>query len=398
MNPFATLKNAYSGISKPVWWLALAMLINRCGTMVIFFMSIYLRHELHFSLGQTGVVMAMFGAGAFCGVFVGGRITDRIGYYPVMVFSLLAGGLLFLGVSQLRSYFSLCTGVFILSAVGEAFRPANLAAISYYSTAQNYTRSNSLNRLAINLGFSIGPAVGGFLAMHSYKLIFWADGFTCLAAAIVVFIFVENRMKEKQAEKKTSAHSPYNDKPYLFFLPLAMLYAISFFQFFSTMPLYYVQVEKLSESKIGWIMALNGILVATIEMVMIYKIEKRWSMYNFMALGALLLLISYITLLFVNGFLWLAVITVIISFSEMFAMPFMNTYMNSRSESNKGQYASLYVMSWSAAQVFTPVIATQVIAHGGYNMLWLVLGSFSAFFLIGIKMLERMSAPVVVKM
>jgi len=386
---------AYGGISRPVWWLSLTLLINRSGTMVIFFMSVYLSQELHFNLQRVGVVMAMFGAGSLLGVFVGGRLIDRIGYYPVMLWSLVSGGILFLIVGQLHDYLLLCIGVFVLSAFGEAFRPANMAAVSYYSTAATYTRSISLNRLAINLGFSIGPAIGGFLAAHNYKLIFWVDGFTCLAAAAMVLLFLENKhdrtIPQSKADTAKPGSSPYADRIYLLFLPLAVLFAIAFFQFFSVMPLYYKQVQHLSEKYIGALMALNGLLVAGIEMILIYKIEKRWSLYNFIALGAFLLIISYLALFLANGFWWLALVTVVISFSEMFAMPFMNTFMNSRSEANKGQYASLYVMAWSAAQILTPIISTQIIAHSGYRTLWVVLAFFALLVVAGIKMLEKFS-------
>ena len=211
---------------------------------------------------------------------------------------------------------------------------------------------------------------------------------------MIIFLFLENKKTEVVITQKEQSAltnpSPYRDKLYLFFLPISMLYAISFFQFFSTMPLYYKQVAHLSETQIGWMMALNGALVAAVEMIMIYKIENRWTMYNFIALGASLLVISYLFLLIINGIWWLLMITVLISFSEMFALPFMNTFMNSRSiAANKGQYASLYVMSWSAAQIITPVIATQVIVHSGYNALWIVFATLALMVFAGIKMLGR---------
>ena len=78
--------------------------------------------------------------------------------------------------------------IFILSSLGEAFRPANSAAIAAYSNPSNRTRSYSLNRLAINLGWGIGPAVGGILANKSFMLLFWADGLTCILASLVLYL------------------------------------------------------------------------------------------------------------------------------------------------------------------------------------------------------------------
>jgi predicted MFS family arabinose efflux permease len=401
MRSFITLvRNAYGGLPRAVWLLALAQLINRSGTMVVFFLAVYLSENLHFSLSRTGIVMGCAGLGSLLGVYVGGRLTDRIGYFPVMVGSLFAGSIMMFITGQQHNFYVMCLMFFLLNALGDAFRPANMVAVSHYSTPETYTRSVSLNRLAINLGFAFGPALGGLLVPYGYNLIFIADGITCLGAAAVVYFLLENRHHSAVAQRTVSekhatgiienSGSAYKDRIYIVFLFLSALYAIAFVQFFTTMPLYYTNVERFDAPRIGLLMGLNGLLVAGIEMIMIYKIEKKMTMYNFIALGSLLVLLSYISLLFLGGYAWMITITVIISFSEMFAMPFMNTFMNSRSvAANKGQYAALYVMSWSAGQSLTPIIATQVIEKAGYTALWIVMAAFSLIICVGIKWLEK---------
>ncbi len=385
--------NAYGGLAKEVWLLALTQFINRSGTMVVFFLSVYLKEELLFSLTRVGIAMALFGAGSVLGVFIGGRLADRLGPYKVMRWSLLAGGVMFIVVSHLENFYALCIGLFLLSTIADIFRPANMAAVFHYSTPATYTRSVTLNRLAINLGFSLGPALGGFLAAISYKLIFIADGVTCILASMLIIFFLKEKIvksKEDTTSKSAQIHSPWKDKLYLMFLPIAVIYAMTFFQFFSTMQLYYKEVEHLTEWQIGGLLALNGLLVAGIEMIMIYKIENMTSKYNFIALGAFLLVLSYLLLLFVSGWWWMVALTIIISFSEMFAMPFMNAFMNVRaSAAAKGQYASLYGMSWSAGQILIPLIATQTIQWFSYNVLWVVLAIFALGVVVGIKQLEK---------
>jgi predicted MFS family arabinose efflux permease len=362
--------------------------------MVVFFLAVYLKEELGFTLDQIGLIMALFGIGTISGVWVGGRLVDRLGYYPVMIVSLGAGAVMFAAVSFVRSFEVLATSMFLVSFCAEAFRPANMAAISYYASPDIYTRAVSLNRLAINLGFSIGPAIGGFLSEMSFQYIFWADALTCLLAMLMLLLFVKKSTREigiiKEENAAAALQSPYKDAAFLWFLPIAMLYAISFFQFFSTMPIYYTEVEGLSKSSIGWIMALNGLLVALFEMLIIYKFEKKWNLYNFIILGTFLVVPSYLSLLFLGGFWWMIVITIVISFSEMFAMPFMNTFMNNRSAGGKrGQYSSLYIMAWSSSQILTPIIATQIIDHSGFQMLWIVMASIAASSSIGAYMLKR---------
>src|SRR3954452_8109898 len=180
-------KSAYQGLSRETWFLSLVILINRSGTMVVPFMTMYATQKLHYSIVDAGIIMALFGAGSIVGAFIGGRLTDAIGFYKIQVFALFGGGIMFIVLGYLQSYLLLCCGTFFLSLVNESFRPANSTAIAFYSKAENRTRSYSLNRLAINLGWAIGGALGGFLASVNYQLLFWVDGCTNIAAAILLF-------------------------------------------------------------------------------------------------------------------------------------------------------------------------------------------------------------------
>src|SRR4030095_14098019 len=180
----ATYRNAYSGLSHSTWLLSLIMLINRSGTMVVPFMTLYLTSPaMGYSIGQAGIVFGLFGVGAFCGAYFGGKLTDKIGYYPVQLITLTGGGILFILLGQMKTYPLICLFTFLLSFVNEAFRPANSKAIAFYSKQENRTRSYSLNRLAINIGWAVGGGIGGILAHINYELLFWVDGCTNLAAA-----------------------------------------------------------------------------------------------------------------------------------------------------------------------------------------------------------------------
>lgn len=152
--------NTFRGLSTEVWWLALMTFINRSGTMIIPFLSIYLREDLHISQSNVGWVMTCFGLGSVVGVWIGGKLTDKIGYYKVMVRSLLTTGFLFIGLQFLDTFTQVCFGIFLVMAVADTFRPAMGVAMSVYSKPENKTRSVTLIRLAINLGFSAGPAIG----------------------------------------------------------------------------------------------------------------------------------------------------------------------------------------------------------------------------------------------
>ncbi len=385
-------RTAYSGLSRSIWLLAVVMFINRCGTMVIPFLGVYLTESLHLSIDKSGIVMALFGVGSIVGTLLGGRFTDQWGAYRVMWSSLGLGGIMFIIVGQLHTFPSLCVGTFLLGSVAEAFRPAVTAAVALYSSPENRTRSYSLNRLALNLGWSIGPAIGGWLASVDYSLLFWADGFSCLAAAVMLWLILP-KASASPDEKKASVHtsdSAYRDYQYLLFMIFVTLFAISFFQLFSTVPLYYKQVYHLPESQIGSLMALNGVMIVLIEMVLVHKLENRFSPLRLMALGSGLVATSYFIFNVSFGVLYLVMAMITATFAEMLAMPFMNTYAIQRSKPhNRGQYTAVYTASWSIAQITAPLMGTQFISRFGFSSVWWMMVAFCLTAALGFLLIHR---------
>ena len=102
---------AFKGLSKEVWWLALVTFINRAGTMVLPFLSKYLKEDLGFSYGEVGWIMVFFGLGSFVGAWLGGKLTDKIGFYQVMIWSFLSAGVVFVLIQYVQSFWGLCINV-----------------------------------------------------------------------------------------------------------------------------------------------------------------------------------------------------------------------------------------------------------------------------------------------
>ncbi|MCY7350382.1 MAG: MFS transporter [Cytophagaceae bacterium] len=337
----------------------------------------------------------MLWGGRDVGRFRGGRLTDRWGHYPVQVWSLVLGGLMLLVLGQMRTLPLLCITTFLLSVVGEAFRPANSASVAFYSTPETRTRSYSLNRLAINLGWSIGPAVGGLLAGIGYQYLFWADGVTCLLAAVWLRLFLKNRTDEPTPTSSNPVvpdlHStPYHDRTFLIFIVFTTCWAIAFFQFFSVVPVYYKSYYHLSEPIIGLVLAANGLLIVFVEMLLIYRIEGRRTGLTFIRMGVVLVGLAYVSFNLLDGWVWVVgVATLLITFGEMVAMPFMTTFTAERAgPKNRGQYLALYGLSWSVAQTTAPLIGTQVAQRIGFTTLWWVMAGFCVLAWLGFWGLE----------
>lgn len=376
-----TYRNAYAGLSRETWLLSLIMLINRSGTMVVPFMTLYLTSdEMGYSIGKAGIVFGLFGAGAFSGAWLGGRLTDKIGYYPVQLFTLAVGGLLFIALGQMKSYSLICLFTYLLSFVNEAFRPANSTAIAFYSKEENRTRSYALNRLAINLGWAVGSGLGGFIAHINYELLFWVDGFTNIAAAILLWLFlkpVRQPLAPAKDAVQTPARSAYRDKTFLSFVVITMLFASCFFQIFTNLPVFFKKEMHFSEPFIGFLMAMNGIIIALVEMVLIYKLEGRRKNMVYITVGVVMIGVSFLLLNIPAAALVVGCsMIILVTFGEILSMPFMNSYWIARTQpANRGEYAALYTMAWSAAQTLGPMGGAQLAERGGFMLLWWVVGA-----------------------
>lgn len=375
-------RNAYSGLTRRIWLLALVMLINRSGTMVLAFMTLYITH-IGFSYKLAGLVVGIYGVGSLVGAFIGGKISDRFGFYYTQFFALCCGGILFIVLGQMRHYVSICTCTFFLAMVNESFRPANATAIAHYSTPQTRTQAFSLVRLAINMGWGVGGALGGFLAIKNYHLLFLVDGCTNIIAAFLMLVLLprvslaQQHNGIKTGSDKQKANPAYADKTFLYFIGLQVLFAICFFQLFTTIPLYFNKGLHVNEFWIGVLMAMNGVIIALFEMLIVFKLEGRRPYLKLMAYGTTIMAVSFMILNvnFVPGFLVAVLAMLLMTIAEMTSMPFMNSYYISRStEGNRGQYAGYYTMAWSAAQVIGSTSGTQIAYAIGFNNLWWIIG------------------------
>ena len=196
---------SFAGLSPVIWLLSLVTLINRAGTMVIPFMTIYLTNQLNFSTVQTGYIMACFGAGSLAGSYLGGKLTDWIGYFQTMFWSLFLGGFMFFLLLFQKEFYAVAIVIFLVSLVIDLFRPALFSAVAIFSPEKDRTRSISLIRLAINLGFGVGPAFGGLIAeVYGFSWLFIVDGVTCISAGLFVWWKIPRNVKPQHQETENA--------------------------------------------------------------------------------------------------------------------------------------------------------------------------------------------------
>ena len=366
--------------------------------MVIPFLSLYLTDQKGFTLPQVGWIMTFYGFGSLVGNFIGGKLTDVIGFYKTIVLSLFLGGLGFIAIQFLEDFYSLCFGMFLLMLAVDAYRPAVFVATDAYSINNNVARNIGLIRLAINLGFSIGPIIGGILiARASYASIFWVDGITCILASILLLHLLKPKQRKKKEESEPSLKegiSPYKNPAFLLFFVVMIINAIAFVQYFSTVPIFYKQVHSLSEDTIGSILFINGIMIVFLEMPLIAWVERlNISKITATILGIGFLALSFIILNLSDWFGILIIGMVLMTIGEMIGSPFSNALaLDMAPKGRKGSYMGLYSMSFSISHIIGHNAGMNAIHSFGFDMTW-----NGMFVILGLATFLIMFLPKMVK-
>lgn len=376
------LKNYFKNFSQfsvEVKILAITTFINRLGAMVVPFLSKYMLEELHFSYSQIGWVMVFFGVGSFLGTWISGKLSDKIGFYKVMVFSLFTSGLIFILLQFLTTFYSFCFGVLLLTTVSDMYRPAMLVSLDTYAGKKERTKALSLVRSSVNLGFMFGPLIGGvIITLLDYTFLFYIDGLTCILSILLFSIYV----KEKKLPYKLNTfkhlkeeNSVFGDKPFLIHLVVTLITGILFFQMFTTLSLYYKEVFNFSSIESGLFLALNGVLILLFELSIVGYVEsKNINKLLVVSYGVLAMAASYLFLLIEHSVPALIAMMVFMTIGIMFTFPFANSFVKKRSlKKQEGKFMAVFTMSYSIAHILSTKSGMTIIADYGYKANWIFL-------------------------
>lgn len=382
-------RDAFRGLSREVWILALIALVNRCGTMVVIFLVPYVTEEFDYLPAEAGTLLALYGLGSMVGIWLGGRFTDQFGYRPVTLVSLFgtSAALYLLGV--LQSVSGLAVGAIVLGIVSDAIRPAMSVAVAQHSTEATRPRAFGLLRLSVNLGMTVGPVVGGILAEFDYGWLFRVDAGTCFLAALVLIRMLPRSSVAQSASGETAGRSAWRDGVFVVALVLTLLQALIFFQLSSTFSLYIIEERGFSKSQFGALLAINTVVIVLFEMVLVHAIERR-NPLRVVAVAGLLIGIGFGILPYASSVAALAGMVLLWTIGEMLSAPMMQTWVANRApERSLGSYLAAFGMIFSVASVLAPLIGTSIYQHAGPDWVWHACLALGVVQLVGFLALAR---------
>ena len=404
MRPICFIKDeyvrAYRGLPRRAWILFAVNLVNSSGSMVIFFLSLYLTRKLGLTTARAGQALSLYGVGSLAGAFAGGWLSDRIGSIRVQKMSLAVCGAMLIVLGQVRTVASILPLLFGLALFAGMLYPANATSMAKICPVELQVKGFALNRLANNLGATIGPAVGGVLALRDYRLLFWADGLTSLAA-VALFALLWTGAKvgagmrgregadaaargadagevdaqhtsEPGAAAPPKAPSPWRDIPFVLMMLIYLVWSAVFIQLLTTFPLYMRNIYGLAENRIGQLFAVNTIMIVALEMILMERIRKS-SQARVINISFVLLGIGMGMLPLGRGFAFGALTVAIWTFGEMLSMPLLTALIAARADdSNRGRYMGMFSLAFSLAFVVAPAGGTAIYEHLGPDAVWYV--------------------------
>jgi MFS family permease len=391
MNPWRGLKD----LPRGVWLLSAATLVNRAGTMALPFLVLYLTRTLGITPAHAALSLTVYGIAALITMPVAGRLTDIVGPITVIKASLFLSGVLLLLFPLAHSFTTILAITFLFAVLNESVRPPSLSMISDLVPPAQRKAAFALSRLAVNLGMSVGPAIGGILALFSFRWLFFVDGATSILAGTVIATARWDRAALKPShdpdwdepeelgrEIEADSVGPlaaghpaadlraFRNRRMLYFLAALIPVQIVFFQLTSTLPLFLVHNLHLPESLYGTVFTLNTLLIVAFE-VPLNTAMAHWPHRRALTLGALLYAIGFGSFAFTTRPDHIFASVVVWTFGEMILLPGSSAYAAEIAPpGRRGEYMGLYTMSFSIAFSLGPFLGAGLLQRWGPHGLW----------------------------
>ena len=374
-----TIRSRFAALTADLpptyWFLWLGMLINRLGSFVIPFLTLYLTSQRGISVSQAALTVSLFGAGSFAAQLAGGELADRLGRRPVLLMSLFIAPVAMLALGFMRTLPLIAFFTLILGFFTDLYRPAIGAAVADLVPSSARTRAFGYQNWEVNLGFSLAPILAGFMAHYNYLLLFVGDALTTFIFGLIVLARIP---ETRPAEASHAAHSSINERiqqvrrePLLLaFSALALFIGVIYMQGYVTLPLD-MQAHGLTPADYGMAIAINGILIVALS-IQVSHAASNWPRFRAMAVAALFLGTGFGLNMFARDLLPFYFLTVAVwTMGEITASAVAPALIADLSPIElRGLYQGIFGSAWGLSFFIGPMLGGWVYEHLGPIALW----------------------------
>lgn len=377
------------------WVVIAATLINQIGNMAFVFLVLYATEHLGLSVSEGATAFAVVSASMFLSGLLSGNLIDYFGAARSVIAAVFMNGIVLLCIPFIKNYYFFILACMAWGIFYGLYRPASQTLVSYMTVEGLHKITFSIYRLVINLGMSIGPAIGGHLAAHSFPAVFISNGIANLLAGIILMCGLFGSVwlihqSTKDQKKIFSIKWVKYDSALRWFLFGMILVAMIFYQHEATLPVYLKQALNLPASFYGWLFTINTLMIVFLEL-MLNVATMHWPYRVNFIVGAVLLSAGFAGMYFAKTMSHIIILTMIWTMGEMIIYPSASSYIAEIAPAGRrGSYMSLFNASSNLGMLIGPWTGAIVMEEWGGPSLWLMCGVWGVF---SIMVFSRLREP-----
>jgi MFS family permease len=369
---------------RQFWLMFVGMLISAIGSSIIWpFLLVYVSERLNAPLTAIASLLTLNSAMGLLSSFLGGPLIDRLGRKWIMAASLVANGTAYMFMGNANTFLQFAILMAITGAVNPLYRVGADAMMADLLPQEKRIDGYALMRLSNNLGISIGPAIGGFIAAASFSLAFYCAAVGMTLYSLLLVFFAHETLPSRQPgylpqlkdeATKRERFGGYltilKDSPFISFILTFTLVSICASLIWVLLPVYATQTFKVPMQLYGFIPATNAIMVVTMQLL-VTRVTKRFPTLPVVAVGALFYAIAVGGVALMSGFLGFWICMVVMTIGELIIVPTSSTYIaNLAPVDMRGRYMSFYTLTWGAAAGIGPIFGGFLNDIFGPSTIW----------------------------
>ncbi|TDK63151.1 MFS transporter [Bacillus salipaludis] len=373
-----------------VWVLLIGTVLARGSAfMTLPFLSIYLSRNMDLPPVVIGLTVGMSPLMATVGGFIGGHLSDRYGRKKVMLLSLFTLAIVYYGftIASSQGWFILLNA--LNGLCNSFFEPTSQALMADITDKKNRMKAYSLRYTAINIGASVGPLIGAYLAATSAKMSFAITGTTYLLYAIVLFFFLQRLVipQHKESKKMVSIINAFRiigkDRALMFLILGSILVNIGYVQLDSNLPQHLEAKLQNGVVIFSVLLTINAVMVVVLQMPISHIAEKFKPMQAMLA-GSIFMAAGLFGFSFVSGWVTAAFSIILLTLGEILIFPSSSILIDHLAPENlRGAYFGAGQFR-KIGNFLGPVLGGFLLSHvHGQVMFWMIavitLGSLFFF-------------------
>lgn len=385
-----------------VRWLAAIRLVGALGySLSMPFLALYLHEELGITMTHIGIMMTSSGLLGAIGSMTGGILSDKWGRKQIMVRLMFVRGFIFIVLAAVvffRQPFLLFASIYLLNGfIGMAIFPIMDAVVADVTSHQNRREAYGMLRVASNLGWSTGPAIGGVMMVFGYHWLF-------LSTACVVFTIAtlaSIKLRETRILSVQPVKSPYNLtalKDNFFFVKFLLICMLFYFvhgQLIAPLSVHASSVVGLSKIQIGMLYFINAGMVTVLQFP-ITRLIRNMSALPALSFACILYALGYYWIGYAGSMMVMASAVAIFTFGEMIEAPVANAYVSYLAPAGMtgaymGAFNLVVHLGWSVGPLIGGLLQDNI---SNPVHTWTVISSMAAVAAIGFALLNRSSNSV----